>query len=97
MKKVASICLFLVTIAPTAWAAPLMTKAQYEDYSVLFLCTGIKTYGDLSAKNAEQSSIDAKFGVNDDNYEAFEKLIVEYEQDGELLERIRDRLNKECK
>ena len=96
IKRILATTLLTATVASTAWANPVMTKKQYEDYSVLYHCMEIKGFESLDAKNAEQLRIDKMFGLTDDNYESFEQLITEYEADADLLERIRVRANKEC-
>jgi len=86
----------LVLLSSQIQAAPLMTKTQYADYSVLYQCANIKFHDDLNKKEAELIRIEKKFGLNDDNFDAFDELITEYERDRSLLDNIRDRTGKEC-
>ncbi len=88
--------LFLLFVIPSAWAEPLLSKAQYEDYSVLYQCAQLKYHDDLNKKESELLKIEEKFGINDDNFDEFDELITEYEEDEALLERIRVRVSKEC-
>jgi hypothetical protein len=96
IKRILAIIVLGTTLANAAWAAPVMTKKQYEDYSVLAYCMEVKSFESLDAKNAEQLRIDKMFGLNDENYESFEALTAEYETDADLLDRIRARASKEC-
>jgi hypothetical protein len=96
-KRNCRLGLLLALSASVVFAAPVMTKAQYEDYSVLYHCTEIKVFDDLKDKSAEQQGIDKQFGVSEENYPEFEQLIDAYEKDSALLDRVRDRVNKECK
>lgn len=96
IKRIITSTILTLAVASAAWAGPVMTKKQYEDYSVLYHCMEIKSFESLDAKNAEQLRIDKMFGLTDENYESFEALIAEYESDADLLERIRVRANKEC-
>lgn len=96
-KRIVTLSLFLAMTTTAAWAEELMTKTQYEDYAVLYHCTDAKVYDDLKDKDADRLRIDEKFGINDDNFEAIDRLIVTYEQDEALRNRILERVNKECK
>ena len=73
-----------------------MTKAQYADYSVLYQCAEINFHQDLTKKESELIRIEEKFGLNDDNFDAFDELITEYERDDTLLDTVRERITKEC-
>jgi len=83
-------------LATASWSEPLMSKAQYEQYSVLYRCAQIQHHDDLDKQESELIAIEKKFGLNDDNFDAFDELITEYERDEALLERIRVRVKKEC-
>jgi len=86
----------LVLLSTNTWAQPLMTKIQFSDYSVLYQCADIKASGDVEKKEFELMRIEEKFGLNDDNFDAFDELITEYERDDSLLDTIRMRVSKEC-
>jgi hypothetical protein len=79
-----------------SWAEALMTKAQYADYSVQYQCADINFHNDMEKKEAELIRIENSFGLNDDNFDAFDELITEYERDDALLNSIRSRTNTEC-
>ena len=74
----------------------LMTKAQYADYSVQYQCADINFHNDMEKKEAELIRIENSFGLNDDNFDAFDELITEYERDDVLLDSIRTRTKTEC-
>lgn len=86
----------LMTLSSMAWADPLMTKAQYADYSVAYQCADRKYHDDLDKKETEIMRIEKQYGLNDDNFDAFDELITEYEQDASLLDSIRQRTATEC-
>jgi len=90
------LCLSLVVLSSQIQAAPLMTKTQYADYSVQYQCANLKFHNDLEKKETELIRIEKQFGLNDDNFDAFDELITEYERDSSLLDSIRDRTSKEC-
>lgn len=91
-----STALLMALVSSLTWAEPLMTKAQYADYSVLYQCADKKFHNDLEKKEAELMRIEQQFGLNDDNFDAFDELITEYERDDALLDTIRERVAKEC-
>lgn len=84
-------------LATFASAAPIMTKQQYADYSVLYRCAEQKFHDDLEKKESELIRIEKQFGLNDDNFDAFDELVTEYERDDQLLEDISIRAKEECK
>ena len=86
----------LVVFSTQSWAAPLMTKAQYADYSVLYQCAEINFHNDLVKKEVELIRIEDSYGLNDDNFDAFDELITEYERDDGLLDTVRERTKTEC-
>ena len=86
----------LVVLSSHAAAEALMTKSQYADYSVLYQCADIKFHGDLAKKEEELIRIEDSFGLNDDNFDAFDELITEYENDDSLLKTVRVRTKTEC-
>jgi len=86
----------LVVLSSQTWADALMTKSQYADYSVLYQCADINFHSDIIKKEAELIRIEESFGLNDDNFDAFDELITEYERDDTLLDSIRDRTKTEC-
>jgi len=86
----------LIVLSTNTWAQPLMNKIQFSDYSVLYQCADIKYSGDMEKKEAELIRIEERFGLNDDNFDAFDELITEYERDDTLLDNIRLRVSKEC-
>lgn len=73
-----------------------MTKAQYADYSVQYQCADINFHNDMNKKEAELIRIENSFGLNDDNFDAFDDLITKYERDDALLDTIRSRSKTEC-
>lgn len=79
-----------------AQANELMTKPQYADYSVRYQCAQLRFNHDLAKQEQEILEIEAEFGLNDDNFEAFDELVQAYERDDTLLDEIRSRVTKEC-
>ncbi|MFT6123554.1 MAG: hypothetical protein ACJAWS_002887 [Oleiphilaceae bacterium] len=96
-KSIATIfSLSLIIFSSQSWANALMTKAQYADYSVQYQCADINFHNDMNKKEAELIRIENSFGLNDDNFDAFDDLITEYERDDALLDTIRSRSKTEC-
>jgi hypothetical protein len=85
-----------MVLSSQSWADALMTKAQYADYSVQYQCADINFHDDMKKKEAELMRIENSFGLNDDNFDAFDALITEYERDDSLLDQIRTRAKTEC-
>lgn len=97
IKSIASVfSLSLMVLSSQSWADALMTKAQYADYSVQYQCADINFHDDMEKKEAELMRIENSFGLNDDNFDAFDELITEYERDDALLDQIRNRAKTEC-
>ena len=88
--------LSLMVLSSQTWADAVMTKAQYADYSVQYQCANINFHNDMEKKEAELIRIENSFGLNDDNFDAFDELITEYERDDTLLDNIRSRTKTEC-
>ncbi len=88
-------CILLLS-GTSAFASPLMSKAQFEDYSVSYQCINIKFHDDLDKREGQLISLEEKFGLNDDNFDAFDELITKYENDEALLNRIRQRVSQSC-
>jgi len=80
-----------------AVAEPVMSKAQYADYSVQYRCIELKLHDDLEKKEQALIKLDDKFGLHEDNFDAFDELITEYERDEALLESVNLRAKNECK
>jgi len=91
-----STALTIFLLSSQTWAEPLMSKAQYADYSVLYQCAEVNYHNDLAKKESELLRIEEIFGLNDDNFDSFDDLITEYERDDTLLDNIRERVSKEC-
>ncbi len=88
----------LVLLSVTAaHAEPLMTKAQYEDYSVRYQCIEMEHVHDLNAKEEALIALEQKYNLSDDTFDAFDELVSEYERDDELLDRIITRVREECR
>ena len=83
-------------LSNTSYADPLMSKAQYEDYSVRYQCAELRYYDDLAKKEDIILKLEEEFGITDDTFEAFDELIPLYERDDSLLDNVRARVNKEC-
>jgi len=96
MLRISPAILSIAVVSLQAWAQALMSKSEYADYSVLYQCAEIKFHQDLGKKEDELIRIEAKFNLNDDNFEIFDDLITEYERDDSLLDNIRERVSKEC-
>ncbi len=79
-----------------SFAAPFMSKAQYEDYSVRYQCADLQHHDDLAKKETIVLKLEEEFGINDDTFEAFDELIPAYEKDDDLLDKVRARVQKEC-
>lgn len=94
--RLALLSLLLSATSISHGADPIMSKSEYEDYSVKYRCIEVQHVQDIEAKETALSELEAKYNLNDDNYDAFDELIREYEQDGTLLNNIRDRVQKEC-
>ncbi len=94
--RLALLSLLLSTTGISYAADPIMTKSAYEDYSVKYRCIEVQHVQDIEAKETALSELEAKYNLNDDNYEAFDELIRTYEQDDTLLNTIRDRVQNEC-
>lgn len=86
----------LLILSSQAWAEPLMSKDQYADYSVSYQCADSKYHNDLEKKETEIMRLESLYGLNDDNFDEFDELITEYEQDFSLLDTIRKRAAQEC-
>lgn len=91
-----SIVAMALLISGQVHANELMTKAQYADYSVRYQCTQLRFHDDLSKQGEEILKIENDFGLNEDNFEAFDELVQAYEKDDALLDEIRARVSKEC-
>jgi hypothetical protein len=97
IKSIATtLSLSLMVLSSQSWADALMTKDQYADYSVQYQCADINFHDDMGKKEAELLRIENSFGLNDDNFDAFDELITEYERDDTLLDKIRSRAKTEC-
>ena len=96
MLRTSPAMLSIILISSYVSAEPLMSKPQYADYSVLYQCAGINFHQDLAKKEDELIRIENKFGLTDDNFDAFDDLVTEYERDDELLNNIRERVITEC-
>jgi len=83
-------------LSSASHAAPLMTKEQYADYSVEYRCIEQTYHQDLEKKEAELIKLESKYGLNDDNFDAFDELITEYERDKALVASIHERAKAEC-
>ena len=92
----ATFSLSLMVLSSQSWADAIMTKAQYANYSVQYQCANINFHSDMEKKEAELVRIENSFGLNDDNFDAFDELITEYERDDALLDTIRSRTKTEC-
>jgi len=79
-----------------ALAEPVMTKAEYADYSVAYRCIEQRFHDNLDKKEEALVALDEKFGLNDDNFDDFDDLITEYERDALLLDSINQRAQTEC-
>lgn len=77
-------------------ANELMSKQQYTDYSVRYQCAKLRFHDDLAKQEQEIMNIDTDFGLTDENFEAFDELVQEYEKDNNLLDEIREKVSKEC-
>lgn len=88
--------LALPFICQNALAEKLMTKAQYMDYSVQYRCIELKHHGDMDKKETALIKLDEAYNLNDDNFDAFDELITEYERDSTLLETVAERVKSEC-
>jgi len=88
--------ILLMVLSSQTWAEAIMTKAQYADYSVQYQCADINFHNDMEKKEAELIRIENSFGLNDDNFDAFDELITEYERDDALLDSVRSRTKTEC-
>ncbi len=91
-------CLLLGTLlSSVASAEPVMDKAQYADYSVKYRCIEQRLHNDLEKKEEALISLDDEYGLHEDNFDAFDELITEYERDESLLESVGERAKTECK
>ncbi|KZY62623.1 hypothetical protein A3740_03845 [Oleiphilus sp. HI0068] len=86
----------ITLFSPNSFANPLMSKEQYADYSVRYQCAEILFHNNLQKKEAELIKIEDQYGLTDDNFDAFDELITEYERDDTLLDTVRERITKEC-
>lgn len=77
-------------------AAPLMSKEQYINYAVQYRCINHEYHDDLNKKEEELIRLDEKFGLNDDNFDAFDELVTEYERDAQVLDQIITRAREQC-
>lgn len=97
MKKLGMTALLTSLIPAMAQAAPpVMTKAQYADYSVQYRCIQQNYHDDLDKKEAELIKLEEQFGLNDDNFDAFDELVTEYERDAAMLDSITERAREAC-
>lgn len=87
---------FVLLISGQVHADELMTKAQYADYSVRYQCAQLRHHDDLTKQGEAILKIENDFGLNEDNFEAFDELVQTYEKDDALLDEIRARVSKEC-
>jgi len=74
----------------------LMSKEQYTDYSVRYQCAKLRFHDDLAKQEQEILNLETDFGLTDENFEAFDELVQQYEKDNDLLDDIRARVTKEC-
>jgi len=95
-KSLLSILSITFLVSSQTHANELMTKAQYADYSVQYQCAQLRFHDDLSKQGEAILKIENKFGLNEDNFEAFDELVQTYEKDDALLDEIRARVTKEC-
>lgn len=96
MRNKLTLGLIVSTLTTSVFASPVMTKAQYADYSVLYRCAEQKFHDDLEKKEAELIRIEDKFGLTDDNFDEFDELVTLYEKDDKYLEKISLRAQVEC-
>lgn len=75
---------------------PFMSEKQYENYSVRYQCILNRFHDDLEKKEQALIQLDDDFGLNDDNFDAFDELASEYERDQDLLDEVRARVSEEC-
>lgn len=75
---------------------PFMSAKQYENYSVRYQCILNRFHDDLDKKEQALIKLDNDFGLNDDNFDAFDELASEYERDQDLLDEVRARVSEEC-
>jgi hypothetical protein len=87
---------FSLLVSLGANANELMSKSQYADYSVRYQCVQLRFHDDLTKQGEEIVKIESDFGLNEDNFEAFDELVQAYEKDDTLLDDIRARVSKEC-
>lgn len=83
-------------LSSSAWSEPLMTKEKYIEYSVQYRCINQKFHDDLSKKEDALIQLDDTFGLNDDNFDAFDELVTEYERDAQVLDTIIARTREQC-
>jgi hypothetical protein len=91
-----SVAAFTALLSLNVHANELMSKAQYADYSVRYQCAQLRFHDDLAKQGEEIVKIETDFGLNEDNFEAFDELVQAYEKDDALLDDIRARVSKEC-
>lgn len=94
--SVSTITATLILSTSSAFAEPLMSKAQYADYSVAYQCAQIQYHNDLNKQEEQLIKIEDKYGLTDDNFDEFDELVTEYERDDSLLDDIRVRVSSEC-
>lgn len=85
-----------ILFTSNSYAEALMSKAQFADYSVRYQCAELKFHDDLAKKEQILMALEKDFGINDETFDAFDELIPEFEKDDDLLDSIRDRVQKEC-
>ena len=86
----------MLLLSSNGQANELMSKAQYADYSVRYQCAQLRFHDDFAKKEQEIMNIETDFDLTDENFEAFDELVQEYEKDNDLLDAIRARVTKEC-
>ncbi|MDX1450993.1 MAG: hypothetical protein R3183_00445 [Oleiphilaceae bacterium] len=100
LKRLFTASFFAVILLGTSTHAfseePFMSAKQYEDYSVRYQCILNRFHDDLEKKEEALVKLDEDFGLNEDNFDAFDELASEYERDQDLLDEVRARVAETC-
>lgn len=90
-------CSLLLSLAGVSHATdPIMTKDQFEDFTVKYRCIEIQHERDIGATETALAELQAQYGLNETNYDAFGELSETYQKDNSLQNRIRERVMTQC-
>jgi hypothetical protein len=95
MKK-----LLLLTIAfsfsSAVTADELMSEAQFVDYSARQHCINQDLWDQPDKQNEQLFALEKEFGITDENFDAVDALIMDYQQDSQLRGQVEAKVKTLC-